>query len=152
MFFSKSTGGFYDLEIYGKAIPTDAKEITELEHSALLASQASGKVMKADANGRPIAVDPDPLTAEQIKTLMANAVQVHMDAAAKARGYDSLLSAVSYADEAAVTTFQTEGKALRAWRSNVWAACYKLLAEVQAGTRAVPTAAQLIGLLPALVL
>lgn len=63
MFYSKSTGGFYDTEIHGDAIPADAVEITVDEHAALLAGQAYGKVITADANGAPVLTDraPTPL-------------------------------------------------------------------------------------------
>ena len=74
-----------------------------------------------------------------------------MDATAKSMGYDDMNSAVTYADEPAVTKFQAEGRALRAWRSLVWARCYQLLAEVEAATREAMTAAQVIAALPELV-
>ena len=177
MLFSKSTGGFYDEAIHGSVmvhadvvdkdtgaisktgrvpnpqclIPPDAVAITAEQYQALLVAQSRGKIIQPDAKtGQPVAVDHPPPTAEQTQAQMAAAVQAYMDASARTRGYDSLLSAVSYADEAAVATFQAEGKAFRAWRSGVWATCYSVLAEVQAGKRAVPSAEQLIGLLPAL--
>ena len=90
--------------------------------------------------------------AEHVKQQLSALVQAHLDAAAQARGYDSIVSAVTYADEPAVPAFQAEGRAFRAWRSLVWARCYQLAAEVQAGTRAVPAPEALIALLPALVL
>jgi hypothetical protein len=37
---------------------------------------------------------------------------------------------------------------MRDWRDAVWLRCYEVLAEVQAGTRPVPTEAELIALLP----
>lgn len=83
---------------------------------------------------------------------LAAAVQAHMDSAAQARGYDNLLSAVSYADEPVVPSFQAEGQAFRAWRSRVWARCYELLALVQAGEMPAPADAELIAQLPALTL
>ena len=64
--------------------------------------------------------------------------------------YDDIKAAVTYAEEPAVPLFQAEGRALRAWRSLVWAHCYQVLADALAGTRAIPTAAQLIAELPAL--
>lgn len=81
-------------------------------------------------------------------TAMTTAVQTHLDAQAQARGYDNLLSAISYADEPAVPRFQADGQAFRAWRSLVWAQCHELLAQVQDGTLAVPTEAELLALLP----
>lgn len=57
MFYSKSTKGFYIVEIHGSDIPDDAVEITTAEHSALLDAQTNGKEITSDAQGRPIAVD-----------------------------------------------------------------------------------------------
>lgn len=81
-----------------------------------------------------------------------DAVQRHMDASAKAAGYDDIKSAVTYADEPAVLRFQAEGQAFRAWRSLCWAKCYEVQADVEAGNRQIPTEAQLIAELPELVL
>lgn len=150
MFYSKQTGGFYDSAIHGDNIPADAVEITSAEHEALLAGQSSGRIIAADADGRPVLQDPPAPTPEQIVAAIAAALQAHMDAAAKALGYEDLRSAVTYADEPAVPKFQAEGRALRAWRSLVWARCYELLDEVQAGTRPPMTAEQVIADLPAL--
>ena len=58
MFYSKSTGGFYDRKIHGDNIPDDAVEITSEEHAALLAGQSAGKVIASDANGKPVLSDP----------------------------------------------------------------------------------------------
>lgn len=78
------------------------------------------------------------------------AVQADMDAAARAKGYDSILSACSYASVA--NPFQAEGVAFLEWRSACWAACYGILAAVQAGERPAPTAVELLAELPVLVL
>lgn len=150
MFFSPSTNGFYTPEIHGSAIPSDAVEVSSAEHDSLIGGSAQGKEIRPDANGHPALVDPAPPTIEQLQVLLMQSVQTHMDAAAKALGYDNLLSAVSYADEPSVPTFQAQGQAFRAWRSAVWAQCYVLLAEVQAETRPVPTAEELLALLPVL--
>lgn len=66
MLYSKSTGGFYDSAIHGNNIPSDAVEITNDEHAALLAGQSEGKIIAADANGFPVLQDPPEPTAEQI--------------------------------------------------------------------------------------
>ena len=58
MFYSKTTGGFYDTTIHGNAIPADAVEITIAEHAALLVAQSAGKRIQPDASGYPVAVDP----------------------------------------------------------------------------------------------
>ena len=153
MKFAKSTVGFYDPAIHGSVIPPDAVEITPAQHAALLAAQAAGKRIVPDANGYPVAQDPPPPpapTAEQIRADRVAAVYAHMDAAAHALGYDDIRAAVTYADEPAVPKFQAEGRAFRAWRSLVWAHCYQVLDDVQAGLRPIPTAEGLIAELPEL--
>jgi hypothetical protein len=60
MFYSKSTGGFYDTEVHGDNVPSDVVEITVEHYTALLAGQSAGKVITADANGAPILTDPPP--------------------------------------------------------------------------------------------
>lgn len=99
----------------------------------------------------PVVVPPPVLTPEEIRQNLTSAVTAHMDATAQSLGYSSIYTAVTYADEPAVPKFQNEGRALRAWRSLVWAQCYVILAEVTAGTRPVPTPSELIVLLPAFV-
>jgi hypothetical protein len=78
-----------------------------------------------------------------------NAIQSHLDGFAKSWGYDSIFTAVTYAEEPTVAQFQAEGQALRAWRSQVWAAAYTLLAEVQGGQREAPTLEGIVDELPA---
>lgn len=98
----------------------------------------------------PEATAPAEPTLEERVAAMRAHVQEYMDAMARALGYDDIATAVTYAEEPAVAKFQTEGRAFRAWRSLVWAACYDLLARVQAGEAQEPTAAELHGLLPLL--
>ena len=93
-------------------------------------------------------------TAEEIaaetRSMLTTAVQSHLDASARALGYDDIKTVCTYADEPAVAKFQTEGQAFRAWRSLVWAYCYAQLDAVTAGQRTVPTADVLIAELPKL--
>ena len=98
-----------------------------------------------------ITINPQKLAGVLLPKLI-DAVQQHMDAAAKALGYDDIKSAVTYAEEPSVPKFQQEGQAFRAWRSQCWAAGYVVLSQVEAGQRPVPTAAELIAELPELVL
>ncbi|OQS39773.1 hypothetical protein B0T40_03300 [Chromobacterium haemolyticum] len=66
MYYSKSTGGFYDPAIHGNfQIPADAVEVTAEEHASLLAAQSTGKIIQAGMDGKPVAVDPPlPSTAQ----------------------------------------------------------------------------------------
>jgi hypothetical protein len=58
MHYSPITKSFYHPAVHGSNIPTDAVEITDEEHRALLAAQARGKTIRPDANGYPVAVTP----------------------------------------------------------------------------------------------
>lgn len=91
---------------------------------------------------------PEKTEAEIIDDMKAG-MQAHMDTTAQAYGYDSIQTAVTYADEPAVPKFQAEGAAFRAWRSMVWAAGYQVLDDVMTGARAAPTLAELLAELPA---
>lgn len=71
-----------------------------------------------------------PKTQEQLLEEIEEAVQNMLDNKARALGYDSIHTAVTYADEPLIDKFYREGKALRAWRSAVWGKCYEL---IQAG-------------------
>ena len=42
-FFSKSTGGFYDSEFHGSAVPQDAVEVSDESYLALFEGQANGQ-------------------------------------------------------------------------------------------------------------
>lgn len=150
IFYSKSTGGFYNLHIHGDDIPSDAKEISADEHAALMLAQSQGKRIEPDDNGNPVAQDPPPPTPLQIEAQKVAIVQEHMDAAAQALRYDDIKTAVSYAEEPAVPKFQAEGQAFRAWRSLVWAKCYEILDDVNEGKRPIPSDEELIAELPEL--
>lgn len=128
--------------------PDDATEYPQDIFAALVLNRPADKLLRPDASGYPVLTDPPPPTTEQIIASISAAVQAHMDATAKTAGYDNIASAVTYADEPAVARFQTEGRAFRAWRSLVWAACYQLLGEVNAGTREPMSADQVIAELP----
>ena len=109
---------------------------------------------------QPVVVDTGPVyewreiiptpaeIASQIQTELTNAVQAHMDNTAKLKGYDGILSAASYAALPVGEPFQAEGVAYALWRSAVWVKCYEILAQVQTGTRGVPTVDELLAELP----
>ena len=77
-----------------------------------------------------------------------NAVQAHLDEYAKGKGYDSILSACSYAAE--VNQYQAESKQILSWRSAVWAHCYQVLQDVESNQRQAPSIRNLIAELPVL--
>ena len=89
-------------------------------------------------------------TAEEIQAQLTAAVQAYMDSTVQTRGYDNIHTACSYANSTD-HIFAAEGQACLQWRDMVWRKCYDILAEVQAGKRAIPTVEELIAELPVLV-
>ena len=93
----------------------------------------------------PIPVDP-----VEVSKQYEQAVQTKLDTAARERGYDSLATAISYAEEPAVPRFQADGQAFRRWRSLVWDCAHSVLNEVLAGEREQPELEAFLESLPGL--
>lgn len=90
--------------------------------------------------------EPEPLTVADFEA----ALTAHLDATARARRYDSRITCALRAGYPG--PFQAEGQAFAAWMDACNAQAYGLLAEVEAGTRPLPTATQaLIDVLPPMV-
>jgi hypothetical protein len=77
-------------------------------------------------------------------------MQNYMNGKAAERNYDSIQSAALRA--AYPGPYHDEGVAYGTWMDTCWQHCYTVLADVQAGRRAIPTTDQLIAELPTLVL
>lgn len=137
MFYSKSTGGFYSLDIHGIDVPSDAVAISSEQHDELMAGQAAGLRIVADSNGSPVLAEQPPPTLEQVEAMFVSAIQQRLDSFARTRNYDGILSACTYASST-VARFQAEGQFAVALRDQTWAAAYDLLMQVQAGTRPMP--------------
>ena len=105
--------------------------------------QALAEVEAGEAEILPY-VEPLPTVADY-----SAAIQLMMDEAAQANGFDNIFTAVTYADEDSVPSFKAHGLALRAWRSLVWDSAYALMAQVESGEMPQPTIADLIAMLPA---
>lgn len=146
--YSASSRGFYLQSIHGDNIPHDAVEVTPEDHAQLMQAQAEGAYITPGPDGAPVAIDPPAPTSAQVKEKKVATVQAHLDATARSLNYDSISNAITYADEPAVPKFQEEGRALRAWRSAVWARCYEILGEVEAGEIGMPSDDALIAALP----
>ena len=137
-------------EVYGPESPDDDApkySITDAEFQQIYASGNHGLWLYTDGH---VVYSPPPPSPEQIQRDLTNAVQQHLDTTAKTRGYDGILSLATYATSTN-PTFAAEGQAGVTWRDAVWAYCWEVLTDVQAGTRPVPTTEELIGELPVMV-
>jgi hypothetical protein len=107
-------------------------------------STAVGDTYAGGAWSKPapvLAPSQDPTSA------YVDAVQAHLDAEARTRNYDGILSACTYATST-VPKFKAEGQACVDWRDAVWSQCYTLLAQVQSGATPPPTVEALVASLP----
>ena len=91
----------------------------------------------------------DAPSAEEMIASVQQAVQERLDAFARTRAYDGILSAATYATSA-VPKFAAEGQYAVQARDASWAACYQIMADVQAGLRAMPSVEQVLSELPTL--
>lgn len=100
----------------------------------------------------PLSLEPDPEPVPEVLSLadFDKALTRHLDATAQSRRYDNRISCMVRAGFPG--PFQTEATAFAVWADGCNALAYQLMAEVQAGTRALPTSTQaLIDLLPPMV-
>lgn len=78
---------------------------------------------------------------------ISHAMDVLFDETARSRGYDSRITCALRAGYAG--PFHDEGTAFAAWMDTCYATAYQMLAEVQAGTRPMPTSIpEALSLLP----
>ncbi len=80
----------------------------------------------------------------------AAAIQSHVDATAKSKGYADGVALAGYSTST-IPSWAEEAAAFIAWRDQVWIYAYTELAKVQAGQREAPTIAGIIGELPSIV-
>lgn len=73
-----------------------------------------------------------------LKEQIVQQAQARLDNFANTRDYDGILSAATYA-ASTVEEFRIEGQYAVEARDATWAKLYEILAEVEAGTRSIPT-------------
>ena len=93
--------------------------------------------------------DTEPALYNALVESIKPEVQTRLDKFAQERGYDNMVSCITYRDSA-VDQFRNDANRCITIRDNTWATLYAYLAEVQAGTKPVPkNRSYIMSLLPA---
>ncbi|MNL32397.1 hypothetical protein D3C87_1542450 [compost metagenome] len=95
--------------------------------------------------------EPSGPSFEERAAVLLLVVDAHLNAAARAHGYDSILSAALRAALPA-SPFHAQGLAFGHWMDAVYAKCYEVLGQVQGEEIAEPNQEELIAMLPVLML
>lgn len=69
IFFSPSTGAFYDEAFWATPLPADV-EVTPERHAELLEATTQGKIIQVGADGQPVAADAPPPPAEAMAVVV----------------------------------------------------------------------------------
>lgn len=103
------------------------------------------------AENTAVDVEYQGLVFEETKTTYEKALEEHLDKKANERGYTTIHTA-SLRAALVNSPYHAEGVAYGTWMDACNAKGYEILAQVQAGTIALPTVEDFIAMLPVLVL
>lgn len=117
--FSPSMKAFYNKDF--DKLPDDVYDVSEEFRNSIMNKihEKPNQIIDIDIDGNPFVTDYI-LDKQEIINFFNKSVQNLLDDKAKSMGYDSIITAISYADEPSVPKFQKEGLAFRKWRSLVW--------------------------------
>lgn len=125
--------------------PADHAGIIEINEA--LAPAWTSYRANAKRTGIELAPAALPTVAPPTVAEYTAAIQAVLDATAKTRNYDGILSACTYATST-VDKFRAEGQACVEYRDKVWAFGYDLLGKVEAGQAPAPAIVDLASMLP----
>jgi hypothetical protein len=148
-YFSPSKNGFY-IDTGNRKLPDDKIEITDSYKTELFQGQSEGKTIQPDETGYPILIDRPAPTTPQLIEQIAYQIQKRLDDFAKTKGYDSLLSACSYATSS-VSSFSAEGQYCVNIRDSTWNKYYEILSNVNAKIIPLPSYEEVAAQLPELI-
>lgn len=69
MYYSKTTGGFYDSDIHD-VMPPDVVEISDDEHQRLINGNSAGKIISSDDSGKPVLIEPLPPSNDRLSSMV----------------------------------------------------------------------------------
>lgn len=126
-----------------RSAPVDKWNKVQSEEILSLINTSGSGTFVPPIQSIPVGVPPDSVlvgevaTPEMIKDSIIKAAQHSLDDFAKQKGYDSLLSATSYANSS-IPSFMEDAKRAILLRDQTWAKLYEIMDEVKNGTRPMP--------------
>lgn len=140
---------FNVFRVYGKPEPTYDHATQVLEYPPPVYDAVTGKWTQT-SYVRDKTPEELAASAAALRDSIVQATQQRLDDFARTRNYDGILSLCTYATSV-VPKFQAEGQYGVTARDATWARLYEILAEVEAGTRPMPSGyAEIEPLLPVL--
>ena len=126
-------------------------ELADAQAAELATLQAGGAAGVRYTGGVLSAIDPTPeAVAAATRLRLEQRLDAHVDVVARSMGYASTERCLGYISSTD-PTWSAEARAFSDWRDAVWKAALVILADVQAGTRAVPSEAELLAAMPVFV-
>lgn len=123
--------------IIENGIVTNTIEVESLDFMPGLVEATAGSI-GWHYDGEEFTPPPAPeKSQEELQQEITDAAQARLDAFAKTRNYDGILSACTYASST-VVKFATEGQYCVNVRDATWAALYAIMGEVEQGQRPLP--------------
>lgn len=143
--YDKTNGkilGWYDSEIHS-IIPTPNAKVTDEQWQSAIDISAN-YFDGTNFSVKDFRTDSEKL-AQEVQSIN-NAIKTHLDTKAQEFKYDNMMSARSYAGY--TNPFQTEAQSLATWCANCWATAGTIKADVETGTRPMPTVNEVLAELP----
>lgn len=124
IYYSPSTRGFYDDSV-NTNIPEDKIEVSQSKYESLIADQSKGYSIGVNDKGVVVSIPPAPPTKQQTIAIYEAAAQENLDSVAQSWGYNSMNTAVTYANSTNAQ-FKADAEALLAWRDKYWLKAYTI--------------------------
>ena len=138
--------GWYSTDVHNvESIPAQKIEVSEAQWQ--IAIDNGHNKVNTDGSTEFFDFRTSEEISEDQKNAISNAIQNLLDTKAQSLRYDNMMSARSYAGY--TNQFQTEAQSLAVWGANCWAVAGQIESDVTAGTRAFPTAEQVLLEMPA---
>tara|TARA_R110000868_G_scaffold354563_3_gene615881 strand:+ start:3158 stop:3706 length:549 start_codon:yes stop_codon:yes gene_type:complete len=120
------------------ALPSDYDHETQVTTGTTCAFNATLSRWETSWTVRDLTAQELLARAVEVQRQIVTQVQDRLDAFARTRNYDGIMSACTYTTSS-IPMFQAEGVYCVGARDTTWATCYDILGDVQAGTRPVPS-------------